>query len=271
MLQLSHWKKPKNVLAGSIYLVSRNMHISSFFTHCWHSMNHFLLYYSRSLSLNPLNSTLWAEQQEQGEKTDSRSLNYSVWTGKRLLPSGPKVCSLVNHYVAPPAVTPLSLFVSMENWKKKVKKLGERSEPSAGGLAVDGTSCLKITWNVSLQFFTQNVNAARFARNVELNETFLWFSNSVTPPNHFLIAILLLEWQRSNACCHLSRVEKTRAIISLRGQSNSFCLYSPSLAWWLAFWKEMSYTWHSKDPFENQLLKSTFLTEIHLSSHFCYS
>ena len=114
MLQVSHWKKPKNVLAGSIYLVSRNMHISSFFTHCWHSMNHFLLYYSRSLSLNPLR----AEQQEQGEKTDSRSLNYSVWTGKRLLPSGPKVCSLVNHYVAPPAVTPLSLFVSMENWKK---------------------------------------------------------------------------------------------------------------------------------------------------------
>ena len=80
--------------------------------------------YSRSLSLNPL--TLWAEQQQQqekvrGKKTDSRSLNYSVWTGKRLLPSGPKVCSLVNHYVAPPAVTPLSLFVSMENWKKSKK------------------------------------------------------------------------------------------------------------------------------------------------------
>ena len=83
--------------------------------------------------------------------------------------------------------------------------------------------------------FTQNVNVARFARNVELNETFLWFSISVTPPNHFLIVILLLEWQRSNACCHLCRVEKTRVIISLRGLQQQFLSLQPVISLVIGF------------------------------------
>ena len=119
MLQVSHWKKPKNVLAGSIYLVSRNMHISSFFTHCWHSMNHFLLAQLLpvfvSQSSYSLSRATAGKSKGEKDRFQEPKLQCLDW---KLLPSGPKVCSLVNHYVAPPAVTPLSLFVSMENWKK---------------------------------------------------------------------------------------------------------------------------------------------------------
>ena len=118
MLQVSHSKKQKNVLAGSIYLVRRNIHISSFFTHCWHSMNHFLLaqllpvFVSQSsYSLSRATATAGKSKGEK-DRFQEPKLQCVDW---KLLPSGPKVCSLVNHYVAPPAVTPLSLFVSMEN------------------------------------------------------------------------------------------------------------------------------------------------------------
>lgn len=79
-----HFGCDKNWAFVPTVQMCRNVMSRSFFTHCWHSMNHFLVLSSWSLSQSYLlGNTLL----QQLLKTDSRSPNYSVWTRSR-----PKVC-----------------------------------------------------------------------------------------------------------------------------------------------------------------------------------